>query len=590
MRRFVVGSLAVIGGLSVLAFLAVVAIVVVALRMGPVAPELPGTIVLNVDLSRDLAEGPGDDPLTRILFGAKTNLRDVLDAIERAGDDTRVKGLYAHLGDDALGLAKTQEVRDAISAFRAKGKFAIAFAETFGEFGPGTRPYYLATAFDQIWLQPMGGVGLTGLYTEVPFLRGTLDRLGIAADFERRSEYKTVMNSFTEDAMPAPQREAIEALLTSLDGQIVRDIAAARKFSEAELRGLIDRGPFFADEAREARLVDRTGYRDEAIGEARRQAGSAAELVALSRYLDAAGRPHQSGTEIALIYGTGMITREGGAVNPLGAGGGLNARKVAAAFRQAVGDSEVRAILFRIDSPGGSAVGSETVWREVMRARRQGKPVIVSMGDLAGSGGYYIAAPADKIVAQPATLTGSIGVIAGKLVLTGLLRKLGVTVDTAQRGANAAMFSVAREFSPESRLRLENALDRIYRGFKAHVADGRQMTPEAVEAIAKGRVWSGEEAKENGLVDAVGGYAVALRLAREAAKIPEDAPVKLVVFPREKGAAAELYERLFGAERDAVTAGTIGGRVTALLGLFERLDSVFVDAGVLRMPPLGEVR
>ena len=590
MRRFVVGSLAVIGGLSVLAFLAVVAIVVVALRMGPVAPELPGTIVLNVDLSRDLAEGPGDDPLTRILFGAKTNLRDVLDAIERAGDDTRVKGLYAHLGDDALGLAKTQEVRDAISAFRAKGKFAIAFAETFGEFGPGTRPYYLATAFDQIWLQPMGGVGLTGLYTEVPFLRGTLDRLGIAADFERRSEYKTVMNSFTEDAMPAPQREAIEALLTSLDGQIVRDIAAARKFSEAELRGLIDRGPFFADEAREARLVDRTGYRDEAIGEARRQAGSAAELVALSRYLDAAGRPHQSGTEIALIYGTGMITREGGAVNPLGAGGGLNARKVAAAFRQAVGDSEVRAILFRIDSPGGSAVGSETVWREVMRARRQGKPVIVSMGDLAGSGGYYIAAPADKIVAQPATLTGSIGVIAGKLVLTGLLRKLGVTIDTAQRGANAAMFSVAREFSPESRLRLENALDRIYRGFKAHVADGRQMTPEAVEAIAKGRVWSGEEAKENGLVDAVGGYAVALRLAREAAKIPEDAPVKLVVFPREKGAAAELYERLFGAERDAVTAGTIGGRVTALLGLFERLDSVFVDAGVLRMPPLGEVR
>jgi protease-4 len=592
MRRVILYIFAAIGVLSLVVFLGIVGLVVVAVTKAPRVAALPGSIVLEADLNRDLAEGPSPDAFSRALFGRQTTLRDFLDALERGGDDPRVKGLYARLGDDAIGLAETQEVRDAIAAFRAKGKFAIAYADTFGEFGPGTRPYYLATAFDQIWLQPMGSVGLTGLYSETPFVRDALSRIGVTADFDRRSEYKTVMNTFTESAMPAPQREEIDGLLTSIDGQIVHDIAAARKIPEAQLRPLIDRAPLFAEEARDAHLVDRLGYRDEAVSAAQLRAQSGS-LVTLSRYLAGAGRPHQSGSEIALIYGTGLISREGsGTGTGLFDEEGLAANKVAAAFRDAAADSNVRAILFRIDSRGGSVVGSETVWRAVVEARRKGKPVVVSMGDVAGSGGYYIAAPADKIVAEPATLTGSIGVVAGKLVVAGLLQKLGITVDTDQRGADAGMFSIMQDFTPPMQHRVDDMLDRIYQGFKERVAKGRHLSTDAVEALAKGRVWTGEEAKEKGLVDAIGGYDVALRLLREAAKLPEDAPVKLVVFPHQKGTFGELVDRLTGSG-DSASTGIFGGiaqRFGGALALLDQLEAVVPMPGTVRMPPISDLR
>jgi len=514
----------------------------------------------------------------------------VLDALERGGNDARVKGLYARLGGDTLGLATCQELRDAIRDFRAKGKFAIAFTDTFGEFGPATRPYYLATAFDEIWLQPLGSLGLVGLHSEMPFFRGALDRLGIVASFAHREEYKSAMNSLTETAMTPPQREEIEDLLRSSSGQIVRGIASARKLSEAEVTALIDRGPYVANEAKAARLVDRIGYRDEAVTTAQKRAGSGAELVSLSRYLDGAGHPHDSGPTIALVYGTGLVTRGGGTQTPLLGDAELSAREVGRAFRQAFGDPEVRAILFRIDSPGGSAVASETIWREVVRAREHGKPVIVSMGDVAGSGGYYIAAPADKIVAQPATLTGSIGVLAGKLVVSELLHKLGVTGDSAQRGANAAMFSVFEDFSPAGRQRLDTFLDEVYGGFKQHVADGRHLSADQVEAAAKGRVWSGEEAKEKGLVDELGGYDVALRLAKEAAQIPADKPFTLTVFPREKGTVERIYNRLFKPDRDAASPAAAQGVAAGFAKLLAGIEMLVSDPGVLRMPPLGEIR
>ncbi|MBV9969231.1 MAG: signal peptide peptidase SppA, partial [Xanthobacteraceae bacterium] len=497
-------------------------------------PGLPASIILTADLSRGLTDGPSEDTLSRIVLGSRRTLRDVLDALERAGDDARVRGLYLRLGDDTLGLAKSQELRDAIGAFRSKGKFALAFSESFGELGPGTRPYYLATACDEVWVQPLGGVGLTGLYSEIPFFRRTLDKLGVSASFEHRREFKSAANSLTETEMTGPQREEMEALLGSVGGQIVRGIAASRRLEEAEVRGLMDRGPFLADEAKAAGLIDRIGYRDEALARVRERAGADAELVRLGHYLDNAGRPHDSGAKIALIYATGVIRQESGSESPFVGEREANAQTLGRAFRAAARDKDVRAILLRIDSPGGSATASETIWREVVRARERGKPVIVSMGDVAASGGYYIAAPADKIVAQPATVTGSIGVVAGKIVVAGLLDKLGVTTDSAQRGANAGMFSSTRDFTPEGKGRLDAFLDHTYAGFKAHVAAGRHLSDEAVEAIAKGRVWSGEEAKAKGLVDALGGYPAALALAREAAKIPEGAPYRLVVYPKEK--------------------------------------------------------
>jgi protease-4 len=591
MRRVIVGFFAAVGFLTVLLVLGA-ALLIGGLK--PTVTPLANNIILTVDLTQGLADGPREDRWLRFLVGAEPTLRDVLDGIETASGDPRVKVLLARVGDDELGLAKIQELRDAIAAFRAKGKFALAFADSFGEFGPGTRPYYLATAFDEIWLQPMGNVGLTGLYAEVPFFKGTLDLLGIVPEFDHREEFKTAMNMLTETKMTPAHREEVEALLTSIAGQIVHGIAQGRKLSDAEVRDLIDRGPLLAQEAIQAKLVDRLGYRDEVLGHARARAGSGAEAVSLANYLDRAGHPHREGSTIALIYGSGLVVRGGGAANPLTGSNLMAATELTRAFRAAVRDSAVRAILFRIDSPGGSAVASESIWREVVFARERGKPVIVSMSDVAGSGGYYVAAAADKIVAEPATLTGSIGVLAGKLVVADLLKKIGISTDSAQIGTNAAMYSVTTDFSAYAHNRLEAFLDETYKGFKDHVATGRHMTQDEVEAVAKGRVWSGEDAKAHGLVDELGGYTVALRLAKEAANLPPEAPFTLTVFPREETLPELLYNRLTGAdrERDAggISSTSIERSLKAVQPLLQRLEAVLDSPGVLTMPPLGPIR
>ena len=591
MRRFVIGFFATVGFLT--ALLAVGAVLLIG-GLKPRVIPLADNIILTVDLTRGLEEGPSEDHLLRLLVGAEPTLRDVLDGIERASDDLRVKVLLARVGDDALGLGKIQELRDAIKAFRAKGKLALAFADSFGEFGPGTRPYYLATAFDEIWLQPMGNVGLTGLYTEIPFFKGTLDLLGVAPQLDHREEFKTAMNSLTETKMTPPHREEVDALLASISGQIIHGIAENRKLSEDEVRAAIDRGPLLADEAHDAKLVDRLGYRDEAIVHARSRAGSGAELTSLTTYLDRAGRPHREGATIALIYGSGLIQRAASSTNPLIESNVMAANKIARAFHAAVRDPAVRAILFRVDSPGGSVVASETIWREVVFARERGKPVIVSMGDVAGSGGYYVAAPADKIVAEPATLTGSIGVLAGKLVVSDLFQKLGLSTDSAQIGTNAAMFSSTSDFSARAHSRLEAFLDDTYKGFKNHVASGRHMTEEAVEAVAKGRVWSGEDAQAHGLVDELGGTAAALQLAKEAAQLAPDAAVKLTVFPPEKEAFEIIVDRLLGKQRDdedsSASSGSIERSLKAVQPLLQRLQTLLDNSGVLTMPAIGPVR
>src|ERR1700756_3273872 len=280
MRRFFVGFFAVIGFATVLFVVGVMALVG---GLKPSVTPLPGNILLTVDLTRELPEGPSEEPLLGLLVGNKPTLRDVVDGVAGGADDQRIKALIARVGDDENGLAKVQEVRDAIAAFRSKGKFAMAYADSFGEFGPGTRPYYLATAFDEIWLQPMGNVGLNGLYAEIPFFRGTLDLVGVAPEFDHREEFKTAINSLTETKMTPPHRKEVDALLASIAGQIVRGIAEGRKLPEAQVREAIDRGPFLADEALGAKLVDRLGYRDEVLARVHARAGSGAELTGLTK-------------------------------------------------------------------------------------------------------------------------------------------------------------------------------------------------------------------------------------------------------------------------------------------------------------------
>ena len=587
MRRIAVGFFA---GVGVLTVLLIIAVVIVIIRLKPGTPALPGNIILSVDLTQGLADRPDQGGWLELIVGAKPTLRDFLDAIEAAGDDPRVKGLVARIGSDQFALAEAQQIRDAIKGFRAKGKFAIAFSDSFGEFGGGTRPYYLASAFDRIWLQPMGTVGLTGLYAETPYFKGALDMLGIVAEFDHIGRYKTAANVLTNTRMTAPDREQIEALLTSASAQVVAGIAEGRKLSPGAVRAAIDSGPLLPDEALQAKLVDHIGYRDEAIAAARKRAGAQAKLVGLSTYLGGAERPNRAGARIALIYGSGLIVGGSGSDGPLSGSAEMAADDVAHAFRAAVRDPKVRAILFRIDSPGGSVTASETIWRAVELAGKEGKPVIASMGDVAGSGGYYIAAPAAKIIAEPATLTGSIGVLAGKVVVGGLLKKIGVTTDSAQFGANAGMGSATSPFSPFAQSRVQALLDATYKGFKDHVAAGRHMSPDAVEAVAKGRVWTGADAKAHGLVDALGGYGTALRLAREAAGIAPEAPVALTLFPREKPPIELLYDRLTGKQRRSTGFGAFGRAIESVEPLLLRIDALIEPPGALSMPPIGQPR
>jgi protease-4 len=583
MRRFVVWFFAAIG---ILVVLAVVSGLIAWRVYAPKTPQIAQSTVLELDLTQDIAETSPRDPISRILFEEKPDLRDLLDALQRAGNDPRIKGVFARLGGDRLGTAKVQELRQAIEAFRAKGKFTIAFADTFGEFSPGNRSYYLATAFDDIWLQPLGEVGLTGIRAETPHLRALLDKLDVVPRLDHRAEYKTAMNILTDREMGAAEREELQAIVDGIAGQLVRDIAKSRRLRESDVKKIVDGGPYMAEAAEKLRLLDHLGYRDEAIAAARTRAGGIAALLGPLSYLSRAGRPNREGPVIALIHAGGLIARGDSKSSPYGGDGVLGAETVAKAFRAALADPKVRAILLRIDSPGGSAVASETIWRETVRARAAHIPVVVSMGDVAGSGGYYIAAGADKIVAEPATLTGSIGVVAGKLVTAGLWDKLGVHWGAVQQGENAAMFSTLEDYSPEGQKHFQAFLDTVYAGFKQRVAAGRKLDPEAVEKIAKGRVWTGEDAKARGLVDELGGYDTAMRLTRVAANLDPAAPITLKTYPPEREPRAMLLDWLTGREGDEDT------RVVAemirlarlVVPLAREIEAVIAPAGVTQMP------
>ncbi len=499
------------------------------------AGRVPKRVILEADFDQGVTEYVPDDPLARVLLAKKPGLRDMVEALQKASKDGRVKGLVARVGGSKMKLAQVQELRDAVAVFRASGKPAIVYAETFGEAGPGNAAYYLATAFDALYMQPSGDVGLTGLIYEQPFLRGALDKLGIAPRLDGRKEYKSYRYMFTERKYIPPHREEVIGAMDSQFGQLVRGIAEARKLSEEQVRSLIDRGPFIGQEAVDAKLIDGLAYRDEVYDKIKEKAGAKAEFLPLAEYRKRAGGPYEKGTTIALIYGVGGIERGKSGYNPATGGIIMGSDTITAAFRQAVEDKDVKAILFRIDSPGGSYVASDAVWRETVNARKAGKPIIVSMGGTAASGGYFIAAAADKIVAQPATITGSIGVLGGKMITTGFWNKLGVTWDEVHTSSNADVWTWTKDLTPAQQARFAEWLDRIYEDFTSKVGRGRNLSKDEVEKIAKGRIWTGEDAKRLGLVDELGGFPTALRLVRKVAKLSDDAPIRLKIYPEKKG-------------------------------------------------------
>ena len=541
MSKFIVRFLAILGALALIGM-----VIAIAVAIGSKG-KVPSKTILEANFEQSFPEDIPDTPAARFTMNDRQTLRDVVDAIDQGANDDRVAGMIARIGAASISMAQVQEIRDAVQRFRAHKKFAVAYAETFGEFGPGNGAYYLATAFDHIYLQPSGDVGLTGIIMESPFIKGTLSKLGMSFHGDHRYEYKNALNSYTDTKYTGPYKEAMTAIMNSWFGQMKDGICQARGIAPDKFQSIVDAGPYLGKEAVDAKLVDAVAYRDEVYGKVKSQAGSGAELLYLDKYLERAGRPHDSGKKVALVFGVGGVTRGKSDFDPVQGSQTMGSETVAGAIRAAADDSDVKAILFRVDSPGGSYVASDTIWREVVRARQAGKPVIVSMGNLAGSGGYFVAMAADKIVAEPGTITASIGVLGGKMLTSGLWDKVGLSWDEVHDGENATIFTGTQDYTPAEWGRFQAWLDRVYVDFTGKVAEGRKLPKEKVLEIAKGRIWSGQDAKNLGLVDELGGYDTALKLAKKAANIPESDDVKIVVYPRAKTLVESLMQR-HGAE------------------------------------------
>jgi protease-4 len=482
-----------------------------------------------------------------------------------------VKGLVAHVGSGPLNMAYAQEIRDAVKAFRDKGKFAVAFAETFGEAGDGNTHYYLATAFEEIWLQPSGDVNLVGFSMEQPYMAETLKFIGVTAQLDQRQEYKGLADPFTKSSMPPPIRENMQRLVNSWLAQVAQGMAERGKFDADAARSLIHRGPFLAAQAQADKLIDKIGYWNDLTAAVNDRAGKDSSWFSLEDYTANIAAPGDDAPRIALVYGIGAVQLSTGKGDSLFGPAVMESSAVAKAIRDAVDDPGVRAIIFRVDSPGGSYVASDTIWSEVQRAHDLGKPVIVSMGALAASGGYFVSAPATKIVAQPGTITGSIGVAGGKVVFAGLWNTLRLNWDGVKAGANADMESPHKLFSNSGWAHMQEGLDRVYADFTQKVAAGRSLPIEKVQEVAKGQVWTGSDARDRGLVDELGGYSVAIRLAREAAKIPQERQISIEEFPAPENPLEKLFEQaMAGGQMRHVEAQ----RLETLLRLANWLEPV----------------
>src|SRR5882724_8705155 len=488
MRRFIVGLLATVGFFTLLSIAGAIAFV----TWGPLASKpLPSSMVLSLDLRKVPPEASSSALLSGRLWRGSRDITETVELLWQAADDPRVAGLYVEIGDEDAGLARVQELRQALARFRGKGKFAIGFAESLGGSGAHVADYYLASALDQIWLQPSGGFGVTGLAVETPFLKGGLDRLGVHVEGGKRYEYKSAPDSFTETGFTPSARENLQQLIDSLYAQFIDDVARERRLPAAKLRELIDAAPFDSERAKQEGLIDKIGYRADVIDEVSQRAGSTRELVAFADYANDDRRPKPAGDVVALVRASGTIASSQGGDGLLDDDAVTTADDVVDALDAAARAKDVKAIVLRIDSPGGTYPAADAMADGVARARATGKPVIVSMGDVAASGGYLAAVRADVIVAEPASITGSIGVFGVWPVAADLLNTLGVRVERLGIGANAGMYSTFQAPTAAQRAVLGRELDAVYVDFARQVGEARKLEAGRLDAAARGRVFTG---------------------------------------------------------------------------------------------------
>lgn len=520
----------------------------------PASSATPSTAVLVFDVPSTIDEGELPiRPYSLDVFRARQRpvVYDVARAIRHAADDDRVKALVLHVGELDWGWARLSEVRGAVLRFRSTGKPVYASLT-----GGGEAEYLLGSAARIVSAPPTVSLALDGLTLSAMFLRGTLDKVGISPNFSSVGEYKSAVESYTRTDLSAPAREALDAVLDDEYALLADSLGRARGIAPDSVRRLLDRGPFTATEALAAGLLDTLLYSADVETLAVHRAGRHAGTVDLERYLDRIG-DGGGGTRVALLTAEGTIAGGRSRSTP-GGGRVVGSETMIETLRDIARQRSIKALVLRVDSPGGDAQASDDIWREVERLARL-KPVVVSMSDYAASGGYYIAMGGRRIVAEPGTLTGSIGIFGGKFNLLGLYQKLGLSVETLSRGAHADMLSPFRDFTPEERDLYHRHLEEFYRGFVAKVAKNRHRAEAEVDSLARGRVWTGRAAFENGLVDTLGGIQVALDLARDAAGLPIDAPLRVERYPSvERPFLTQLFESLAGdddhADESAVAA------------------------------------
>jgi protease-4 len=514
-------------------------------------PQVAGNSTLVLRVGGDLEEMEPGGVIGQFIEAPPT-VRSTVEMLRKAKVDRRVTSvIFKPTGTSAL-WGKVQEIRDAIVDFRRSGKPIVGYLEYGGE-----QEFYLASACDKVFLMPTAALDLTGMANYELFLRGMLDKIGAYPDALHIGEYKTASNQFTEHTFTPAHREMAESLNTDMYEQLVRGIADGRRKSEAAVRQLIDHGPYLPEDAVRAGLVDDLAYEDE-LDDKVKLSSTAVRYLDMDEYrkVSASSLGLDRGPRIAIIYAVGLITS--GKSNYDSPGGQVVGSDTLTEYlRKARGDRSIKAIVMRVDSPGGSAIASDVIWREVLLTKNQ-KPLVVSMSDVAASGGYYIAMPAHAIVAEPSTLTGSIGVVSIKFVIDGTLKKLGLNIEGVTQGKYADLYSPIRPFSPEERARMAQTMQATYDAFVEKAAQGRNTTPERIDAIGQGRVWTGRQAKQLGLVDELGGLERAIAIAKQRAKIAQDSEVELVVYPPRK-TFYDLVRNPFGSSDRAATLGAMLG-------------------------------
>ena len=498
-------------------------------------PSVPDRATLVLRPSGDIPE-----VLPDVILGQdELSVRGYVELIRKAKGDSRIAGILLRPGGlNSPFWAKLQEIRSSLEDFKSSGKYVHAWLEYAGD-----REYYLASVADRVFLLPSASLDLTGVATYEIFLRGTFDWIGTYPDFLHVGDYKTAVNTYLEKSYTPAHKEMSESLNRSQYEHLVRSIANSRKKPEAEVRALIDQGPFQPEDALRVGLIDEVAYEDELDDLVDGLRG--ADYVEAEDYArvswEATGvRPR---SKIAIIYAAGVINSGRSGFDPVN-GAVIGADTLVESIREARADRSIRAIVLRVDSPGGSSTASDVIWRELSISRENNRPVVVSMSDLAASGGYYIALGGDAIVAQPGTLTGSIGVYTGKFVTTGSLDKIGANIESTSNGKHAEIYSPDRRFTAEERSKIQESMQLVYDQFIERTAAARHMPPEKVDEVAQGRVWTGEQARQIGLVDDIGGLYKAIDLAKQRARIDADEEVQFVVYPKRRSFYEVLAEEI----------------------------------------------